>query len=158
MHSASTLTFLDGLSEEEWVLHGSPNSCDYLWPSDPEQGHLIPEYNHKAVYGTCLVDIAVLYATIRTPSEDWGWRFIDDLYHPHILIVGPERLRVSQGYIHLVKRSAFIDFVLEGLTCLAYKEVKSEQEFIVYPSILELLIRQRRIVVMSYEEYARNQR
>lgn len=158
MHSASTLATLDGLSEEEWVLHGSSYSCDYFWPSDPHQGHLIPEYNRKAVYGTCLVELAVLYATIRTPSADWGWHLIDEPYHPHILVVGPPRLHVGGGYIHLAERSAFTDFVLDGLTCLSYTEVKSEKEILVYPSMLELLIKRWRIVVMSYADYERQKK
>lgn len=158
MHSASTLTTLDGLSEEEWVLHGSPYSCDCLWPSDPHQGHLIPEYNRKAVYGTCLVELAVLYATIRTSSSDWGWRLIDEPYHPHILVLGPEHLHISKGYIHLIRREAFTEFVLEGLTCLSETEVKSSKEIVVYPSMLQLLIKQRRIVVMSYRDYERQKK
>ena len=158
MHSASTLTTLDGLSEEEWVLHGSSYSCDCLWPSDPEQGHLIPEYNQKAVYGTCLVELAILYATIRTPKIDWGWQLVDNPRNPHILVVGPEYLHLSKGYVHLIGREAFTDFILEGLTCLSYTEVKPKKEVTVYPSMLQLLIKQRRIVVMSYEEYEHQNR
>jgi hypothetical protein len=100
----------------------------------------------------------VLYATIRTPSADWGWRFMDIPYHPHILVVGPPRLHVGKGYIHLAERSAFTDFVLDGLTCLSYTEVKSKKEIPVYPDMLELLISKRRIVVMSYAEYQKQGR
>lgn len=155
MDTLSALTFLDSLSEEEFVLHGSPDSHRYLVPSAPDQGHLIPEYNRMAVYGTGLVEIAVLYALIRTSSLDWGWRFVDDPFHPYILVVGPERLYIDTGYIHLVKRPAFTDCVLGGLTYLAYSKVKAEQEVPVYADMLENLIEQRRIAVLSYEEYSR---
>ncbi|MEI9966867.1 MAG: hypothetical protein WDN67_04560 [Candidatus Moraniibacteriota bacterium] len=153
MDKQSVLAFLDGLSEEEFVLHGSEHAYEYLIPSDPQQGHLIPEYDQVAVYGTCSVEIALLYAVIRTPTVDWGWRVIDDPFHPHILVVGPERLQISSGYVHLVRRSSFTDFVLNGLACLAYTPVKPERAIPVLPDILELLIKQRRIHVLSYEEY-----
>jgi hypothetical protein len=153
MHSEATLATLDDLSEEDWVLHGSPYSCDNIQPADPHQDHLIPEFNRKAVYGTCLVELAVLYATVRAPRADWGWQLINEPEYPHIMVVGPERLRLSMGYVHLVKRNDFTEFILNGLTCLSYIEVKSRKEIAVYPSMLELLIKQRRIVVMSYAEY-----
>jgi hypothetical protein len=157
-HSASTLAILDGLSEEEWVLHGSRYSCDYIYPSAPHQDHLIPEYNCLAVYGTCVVEIAILYATIRTPSADWGWQLVDDPHHPHILVLGPENLHLSMGYIHLVKREEFPKFILGGLTCLSYNAVRSRREIAVYPNMLQLLVQHRRIVVMSYEEYERQKK
>lgn len=153
MNIVSALTLLDGLSENQFVLHGSPNQWELLIPQPPDQGHLISEYNRLAVYGTCVVEIAILYAVIRAPSSDWGWRLVEDSWHPHILVVGPGRLPVSSGYVHIAKRSAFADFVLEGLTCLAYTPVSIERTILIYPHILELLIDQRRIVVMDYEAY-----
>lgn len=153
MNAGSTLASLDGLSEEEFVLHGSRERHTYLIPQDPDQGHLIPEYDRVAVYGTCVVEIAVLYAMIRTSSQDWGWRLIDNGFTPHILVVGPARLHISSGYVHVVPRPAFTDFVLEGLACLAYRPVRPKEAIRVYPDLLELLVALKRIRVQSYEEY-----
>lgn len=153
MTNKKTLASLDNLPEDLYALHGSAERHTVLFPAQPDQGHLIEEYNRLAVYGTLSVEVALLYAVIRAPSTDWGWRFIPDAFRPHFLVVGPTRLQISRGYVHLLNRGDFQDFVLDGLACLAYKTIMPLESREVPTNILELLIARGRIRVIDYETY-----
>ncbi len=144
MTNERAIDYLDGLSEDKFVLHGAHKEYDLLRPSQPDQPHLIPEYNQCAVYGTLFTEVALTYAVISEPRADWGWEFDPDK-KPHLFVDGPPCLHAGIGYIHILKRSDFTKIVAPGLVCLAFKEVVPVRVIAVQPNILELLQKQSRL-------------
>ena len=138
MTNERAIAYLDGLPADKLVLHGAHEEYDVLRPSQPNQSHLIPEYNQCAVYGTLFTDIALLHAVIRAPKTDWGWE-VDFEKTPYLTVRGPKRLPIGVGYIHILRQSDFTSIVEPGFSCLAFKEVVPIRVIAVWPNILELL-------------------
>ena len=138
------IAYLDRLPADKLVLHGAQKEHKILKPAVPNQAHLIPEYNQRAVYGTLFTDIALVHAVIRSPKTEWGWKF-DPEKKPHLFVQGPEFLSIGMGYIHILKRSDFTQTVEPGLVCLAFQEVVPVRVLRVHPNILEVLHKSKRL-------------
>lgn len=143
--NAEALAILDGLSENEIVLHGSSAYHNILRPFLPVQNpYLIKEYGKKAVYGTLMTEIALLYAVIHEPQDQWGWT-IDPQTHPHLFVYGPKRMRAEKGHVYICSRRNFNTIVPPGLVCLSSKQVKPKRVLSVQPNILEVLLDTERL-------------
>lgn len=143
--NAEALAILDGLSEEEYVFHGSPQAYDILRPQVPFQNqNLIEEYKRKGVHGTLMTEIALLYAVIHEPKDRWGWKIETEPF-PQLFVQGPRRMRGGRGFVHICKRTSFAITVPPGLVCVSTKLVKPKRILCVQPNILEVLMGMERL-------------
>ena len=137
--NAEALAILDGLPAAEYALHGSTTLHEVLKSYLPRQHpDLLPEYRKKAVHGTLVTEVALMYATILESQDFWGWQF-KPKKRPHLFLISPARTRISAGYVYICKRTSFVATIAPGLVCLSPRQVKPVRILRIQPNILEVL-------------------
>ena len=122
MNDRETLTYLAGLPEGTFVLHGSPHKLSIIEPRVPPFLDTFPELGRRGVYGTLAPRIALLYANIHEDRANWGWK-ADFNKSPTITVVAPDPCKGGSGYVYVLPRARFTCFFGKGLTCAAYEAI-----------------------------------
>lgn len=129
MNDAETYAYLQGLSEETFVLHGSPYAFDVAEPRPAECGSGTEYKNRCAVYASITMFDPVIRAVIH---GDTGWRHANS----QIKIEG-EDLRLGEGYIYVLPRAAFEELD-NRFWFAAYEPVHPVEMIKIRPTILTL--------------------
>lgn len=138
MSPAEILKYIQEISHEEFVLHGS----QYFFESrvKPHQaftpgGNSLN--NQHAIYARMLPHVALLHAIVRAkgnPADSAiGWKIQQD----HIYVYG-RNIVFKPGYIYVLPRKLF-EVHRGGLVCVAYAPVRADRIIPVEPEILKII-------------------
>jgi hypothetical protein len=106
MRYVEILSHLKHVSEEHYVLHGSPHHATTLEPRQTEyDSH--KEFAQFGLYGTPYVEIALLYALIHESRGEWGWAIGGTPTNPKFYVHVFEGFSSGSGYVHILDRTLF---------------------------------------------------
>ncbi len=135
------LRSIQKIPHKRFVLHGSLVRSNTLLPNRPNLEIFTNKrkargIREKAVYGTLISVVAVIYATLPNNTQ---WKYVKKEKYFHILH-REEYLTPSSGYIHVCRRTSF-DY---GVGILASKQaVRVVRTIRVSSDVLEYLWRKR---------------
>ncbi len=102
---------LKKLPHKEFLMHGSGRRVrsQRVMPKKPRVVFRnSPELFRKRVYATPVIEIALLYAVIKSDHSAWDWCFIRKDGEIQLYCrVKKEPLVVRNGYIHILSRAEF---------------------------------------------------
>ena len=105
MRSAELYHRLEGISEDAFVLHGSPQILTHLEPRQTSF-NTAKAFSKYGLYATTCVEIALLYALIHDTRDAWGWKW-DPANPSPIRVEAFDNCRYGPGYIYVVHRKPF---------------------------------------------------
>lgn len=131
------------IPHRRFVLHGSLVRSNTLVPNRPNlktftNRRKTKRIREKAVYGTLVVEVAVIYATL---PKDIQWKYVKEGRYFHVRYQG-EEIGLYDGYIHVCRRTSF-DCGVGILT--SKRAVKVVRTIRVNADTLEYLWREKRV-------------
>lgn len=135
--AAPTPWVLQKIPHQKYVLHGSPLPLSVVDPRQAYCGGERQETNQFAVYGTLLIDVAVVHAIIRRNRgrNRFAWWLNTNNVRFQMYA---QNVSLQTGYVHVLPREYF-RVTWGGLLCLSEKPVPAVKIYRVEPGILNLL-------------------
>jgi len=140
MRSAELYRCLEEISEDGFVLHGSPHLLTQIEPRQTSYRRL-KAFSRYGVYATTYVEVALLYALIHDSRDRWSWALDETGPSPKIIVRAEEGCKYGPGYLYVTSRKYFRQIKDgKGLIYLTRKPVQVVKVLEVDGFILQELI------------------
>ncbi len=132
---------------DNYVMHGSPHALTVIEPRQSKRTD-VPAYGQFGVYATVCIEVALLYATIQTSRDEWG--FAPQADGATVLDVRvPLGFAHGPGFIYILPEGEFEQVV--PYSFVARKPVCPVEVLTVDADVLYEMIERNIIVVGIYD-------
>jgi hypothetical protein len=114
--------FFNRLSQEDFVLHGSPHRFDIAEPRQARAAVAKRHQNLNAIYGSIATEFALIHAMISDEHGESCYRIDAE---QGLIVVKGGHLVVSPGYVYVLPTATFepLDDGVGGMWRVAYQPV-----------------------------------
>lgn len=131
---------------KDFVLHGSPKLINKIEPKRAflEKGG--PLHNEFGIYGTTIVEIAILYALIHEDDNIWQWRIDSDSGELSVKL--PNDFKSGHGWIYILQRSYFKELV-GGVIYISYESISPFKKIKIPVEMMDFLQEENKLIIRS---------